>query len=500
MTNKPTFFFALILIIVFAMAARTPLDSDMWWHLRAGQETWTTATPMTVDTFSHTRYGETWINHSWLSQVGMYLLFEHGSYLALTIAVAALAALSMAFVYAQMQAPPLLRAFIIVLAAAVAGTVWSPRPQLLSLVLFGLLAYLLYLFKWKGRDRLWLLPLIFILWSNLHGGYALGLLLLAAMISGEILNHLLGYSAEFSPPYKGGSGGDSHPTQNPTSLAKGWSGGDSHQIRNPQSEIRNPPILPWPSIGKLTLLSVLSFLVVAINPNGLAMWAIPFQTVGVQVLQQFISEWASPDFHQLFQQPFLWLLFATLAAIGLSSRRLDGTDLVTLVGFAYLGFLARRNFGPFAMVAAPILARHLYPALLDWVARLRPTLTAWQHRFPILQRFSSGRQLPASVMAVTNALILALLLLVAVVKAYAVSTPALVQAYERQLFPVEAVEWLRSNQPPGKLFNSYNFGGYLIWNLPAYPVFVDGRTDLFGDELLREYLHIWSGKKAGRQS
>jgi hypothetical protein len=467
--NPRPFYFALILIIVFAMAARSPLDSDMWWHLRAGQETWTTATPMTVDTFSHTRYGETWINHSWLSQVGMYLLFEHGSYLALTIAVAALAAFSMAFVYAQMQAPPLLRAFIIVLAAAVAGTVWSPRPQLLSLVLFGLLAYLLYLFKWKDRDRLWLLPLIFILWSNLHGGYALGLLLLAAMISGEILNHLLGYS-RISPP-----------------LNKGGSGGDSHQIRN-------PPTLPWPSIGKLTLLTILSFLVVAINPNGLAMWAIPFQTVGVQVLQQFISEWASPDFHQLFQQPILWLLFATLAAIGLSSHRLDGTDLVTLVGFAYLGFLARRNFGPFAMVAAPILARHLYPALLDWVTRLHPTLATWQHCFPILQRFSSGRQLPASLMAVTNAFILTLLLLVAVVKAYAVSTPALVQAYERQLFPVEAVEWLRANQPHGKLFNSYNFGGYLIWNLPEYPVFVDGRTDLFGDEILLEYINILSVK------
>jgi hypothetical protein len=494
------FYLALILIIVFAMAARTPLDSDMWWHLRAGQETWTTATPMTVDTFSHTRYGETWINHSWLSQVGMYLLFEHGSYLALTIAVAALAALSMALVYAQMQAPHMLRAFIIVLAAAVAGVVWSPRPQLVSLVLFGLLAYLLYLYKWKSRDRLWLLPFIFVLWSNLHGGYALGLLLLGAMIAGEILNHLLGYSRISPPLDKGGQGGDSHPTQNPTSLAKGWPGGDSPQIRNPQSEIRNSSVLPWGSILKLSLISILSFLVVAINPNGLAMWAIPFQTVGVEALQQFISEWASPDFHQFFQQPFLWLLLFTMAAIGLSSRRLDGTDLVTFVGFAYLGFIARRNFGPFAMVAAPILARHLWPALMDWNARLRPTLTAWKVRFPLLSRLSSGRQLPSVVVTITNAVILGLLLLVAGGKAYAVSTPTLVEAYERQLFPVDAVEWLRANQPPGELFNSYNYGGYLIWHLPEYPVFVDGRTDLFGDELLMEYLEISSGRQGWQEN
>jgi hypothetical protein len=226
-------------------------------------------------------------------------------------------------------------------------------------------------------------------------------------------------------------------------------------------------------------------LVVAINPNGLAMWAIPFQTVGVEALQQFISEWASPDFHQFFQQPFLWLLLATLAAIGLSSRRLDGTDLVTFVGFAYLGFIARRNFGPFAMVAAPILARHLWPALLDWNARIHPTLTAWKDRFPLLSRLSSGRQLPSVVVTITNAVILGLLLLVAGVKAYAVSTPTLVQTYERQLFPVDAVEWIRANQPPGKLFNSYNYGGYLIWHLRDYPVFVDGRTDLFGDDSSR---------------
>jgi hypothetical protein len=41
------------------------------------------------------------------------------------------------------------------------------------------------------------------------------------------------------------------------------------------------------------------------------------------------------------------------------------------------------------------------------------------------------------------------------------------------------------------MFNSYNWGGYLIWHLwPDYLVFVDGRTDLYGDELLRQYLQV----------
>ena len=54
--------------------------------------------------------------------------------------------------------------------------------------------------------------------------------------------------------------------------------------------------------------------------------------------------------------------------------------------------------------------------------------------------------------------------------------------------PVKAVNFLRENEPPGPMFNNYNWGGYIVWELPQYPVFVDGRTDLYGDELLREYL------------
>jgi hypothetical protein len=43
-------------------------------------------------------------------------------------------------------------------------------------------------------------------------------------------------------------------------------------------------------------------------------------------------------------------------------------------------------------------------------------------------------------------------------------------------FPVEAVEFIQRQKLQGPLFNSYNFGGYLIWALPAEPVFIDGRA------------------------
>jgi hypothetical protein len=38
------------------------------------------------------------------------------------------------------------------------------------------------------------------------------------------------------------------------------------------------------------------------------------------------------------------------------------------------------------------------------------------------------------------------------------------------------------------MFNSYNWGGYLMWVLPEYPVFVDGRTDLYDGPVLQAYV------------
>ena len=50
-------------------------------------------------------------------------------------------------------------------------------------------------------------------------------------------------------------------------------------------------------------------------------------------------------------------------------------------------------------------------------------------------------------------------------------------------FPVKAVNFLRQNPQPGPLYNPFDWGGFLTWYMPDYPVAIDGRTDLYGDEL-----------------
>jgi hypothetical protein len=444
----------LLAILIFAMAARTPLDSDMWWHLRAGEVTWTSRQPLMTDIFSSIQTGSQWINHSWLSQVGMYLLFRCGGYLALGAAVALLATLSMMSVYLQMSGSPLLRAFLLVLGAAVCAPVWTPRPQLVSLVLFAGLAYLLYLYKWRQRNLLWLSVPLFILWSNLHGGYVLGLLLMGSILVGELLNHGLRF-------YQGN-------------------------------------MLSWRSCGKLALWLGLAGLVVVINPNGEAMWTIPFKTIGVNAVQQSIDEWGSPNFHILIQQPMIWLLLATLGAIGLSSRRLDGSDLVSLGLFTYLALLARRNFGPFAVIALPILSRHLVSFLEEWRITNTDRLEKWR-MWIWFQHISRPPKEKTRLQLGINILICTVLLVIALGKLALVSQPAFVQQNLQSMFPDRAAAWVEFQQPKGKMFNDYNWGGFLIWRLPEYPVFIDGRTDLYTDQQLADYVSTINGKPGWEQ-
>ena len=426
-------------ILVFIMAARTPLDSDMWWHLRSGEQTLRDGRPLLVDVFSYTRYGTSWINHSWLSQVGMALLFRLGGFLALGAAMALLATVSMVLVLGQCQGPAALKSAAVVLGSVVASTVWGARPQLTSLVLMAATGYLLYLWKWRREDHLWLLPLLFCLWSNLHGGYALGFLLIGFASAGEILNHIL----------------------------------------------RLPVAAPvsWRSLGRLALWTGVSLLTVLINPNGFDVWRIPFQTVNVGALQQFISEWSSPDFHDPLQQGMLVLLFAVFGAAALSGRAMDGADLLTVMGFGLLALVARRNFGPFALAAVPVFTRCAAWAVEAW--QERASWPAWA------VRLWSGEPAPSRPGAAFRAINLALaglLIFAALIKVYSVTYPTLVYAYLGQLAPARAVAWLEHSPLQGHLLNEYNWGGYLVWAQSRFPVFVDGRTDLFGDEVIGDWI------------
>ncbi len=430
---------ALTFIAVFAMAMRVSVDTDTWWHLRAGAWMVENRALLDTDPFSHTRFGEPWIYPGWLAQIILFGLHTLLGSEGLNLLTALMVVLAFASLWPVLEAPPLLRAFVLLLGATASGVFWSARPQIFSFALAGITLALLE--RARAQDRLaglWALPLIAALWVNLHGGFAVLFILLGAFFGGELLSIL------------------SRSVLGRASLK------DAYESR------RN-------LILRLGLILAVCVAAIGANPHGYVMLAYPFQTVSIDVLQQYIQEWQSPNFHQLEVQPFLWLLLAVLFAFGLSRQRPAATELLLVGGFAYLALLAGRNIALFALAAVPPLARHAYSALL-----------------PVAERFGPSKPLSTPIAARLNLVLFALALLAAGIKSAAPLSPSFNEAAIAEHLPVQAVAYLNDQQLEGPLFNDYSWGGYILWELyPAYKTFVDGRTDLFEDEILEDYLEAW---------
>jgi hypothetical protein len=422
-----------IILVTFlalcAMATRAVVDTDLYWHLAAGRYIVEMRSVPTTDPFSSTMLGRPWVDIYWLAQAGWYLLYQAFGPAGLSLLVMALAMVSLLFVWKQLSGPVFLHALILILVAVVSGPVWTARPHLMTYLLTAVTAYLVYRYKWRQIDRLWVIPLVFVLWVNVHGGYISGFMLLGAVLAGEMVNHVLGFSG--------------------------------------------PEVLSWKRWRKLLIITLISGVVLLINPYTINALALPFKTVNIGVLQDFIQEWASPNFHELYQQPLVWMLLVTLVIIGWSGRRLDASDATVLVVFAYISFLARRNVGLFALLCAPVLSRHATALIGQY---------RWGQR-----RLSNGYP-------VMNWIIVVVIGLAALLKMLVPLAPALQQQAETKILPVGAANWIAQQQPVGPMFNSYNWGGYLLWRLwPHYPVYTDGRTDLYDNAFLQEYLTVATG-------
>lgn len=429
---------------IFALATRVSLDPDTWWHLRAGQWMVEHHQILTHDPFSWTRSGGEWVNHSWLSQVGMYLLWTGFGFAGLNLLTAVFVTLAFSFVYLQTEGSVYLRTFVLMLAALSSAVYWWARPEIISFGLAAVFAYILGLYRWRGIDRLWLLPPLMAVWVNVHGGYVIGLLLLAVTLAGQAGSRLCGH--------------------------------------------RGTGVLDGTRFAWLALVGAACAAAVVVNPYGLRMFVYPLQTLSIGALRDDIHEWMSPDFHAAESQGFVWLLLATFAAVGLSRRRIDLTDLLLVCAFAYLALLARRNIALFALIAPPILVRHTAAGLASVGERYPAFRTVTGH--------PGGADSPR---AALNWALLALILATTLAKASVPLLPSVNRAAIQQTMPVGAVEYIRTSHPAGPMFNSYNWGGYLVWALtPGYPVYVDGRTDLYGDALLRQYVQIASGEDEWR--
>ena len=434
---------AILFLALFMMAVRLPTDTDTWWHIRTGQYIVESGQVPFQDPFSHTVQGEPWHYSGWLAQLLIFGLYRLAGIPGLALGLAAVVVAAFWFVYRQCEGNVYVQAFAVVLGALASALYWIARPQILTFLLASVFLYILYLYKRRGRNRLWLIPLLFVVWVNVHGGFIVGFVLLGIYIAGELANLLAG--------------------------------------------LGTAPVLSYRQIRTLALTAVVSVAAVLVNPNTYRMLLYPFYTVGIKALQDYIQEWGSPDFHQMAAQPFLWMLLILLAVVALSEFRIDYTDLLLVAVLGYMSLMAVRNVALFALAATPVIARHGESTLMQLLEALKRR-TSWG---PWIDRLLAHQFAKTRLLIAVNWLLLALVVLLALGIA---TKPLLSEATAKELkarLPVDAVSFIEQRALPPELFNSYNWGGYLIWRLyPRYHVFIDGRTDLYADPLIRRYLEV----------
>jgi hypothetical protein len=167
-------------VVVTAIALLVPTQNDTWWHLAAGRDMFATGRIALTETWSHTARGAKWANYEWLTQVLFFALYRAGGLRLLTFVASSAIIAAYALAWRAMRGPLDARGLLLVVAVTDSTLVWAVRPQVLTLCLVAVTFTLMLKRRWA-----WLPPL-FVLWANLHGGVALGGLLLVAALTAAL--------------------------------------------------------------------------------------------------------------------------------------------------------------------------------------------------------------------------------------------------------------------------------------------------------------------------
>jgi hypothetical protein len=189
----------LIMTAIHFRVSYTPADADLWGHVRFGQDIKETRRIITSDPYSYLTEGQPWINHEWLAEAVFAQLYDAlgtpGLVLLKTV-IDLTIIISLYVMLVKHGLDPLRAGIVIVIIAFLLFYhILTVRPQLFTYLLF--LPTLLILEKAEeGRGR-WLLvlPPMFALWVNLHGGFLAGVGVLLAWSTIHLILHLLKRSA-----------------------------------------------------------------------------------------------------------------------------------------------------------------------------------------------------------------------------------------------------------------------------------------------------------------
>ncbi len=450
---------AILFGLILLIANLEIKDIDLWLHLAMGRYVVQNLTVPTVDVLSFTINDHSWINHEWLFQVVIHYVYQFfGSSGLINLRFIAVGLtffilLSIGF-NNRNQFVPLSLLLIVLLCYSMRMVL---RPDMFSLLYFILFVYILAS-QIQSRGSLITLAILQILWTNTHGFFIFGPVLVFLMVLSEwIKRHI-------KLPYD-------------------W---------NAVGRYTNEEYL------NLKLGLVLVILVCLVNPYHIHGLMYP---VGVltslkgesKVFFEHITELGKPiEWHNLFDFQLYWpyRLMIILSAISfwLNRRRMDIGMFGLWALFLFLSLNALRNMIFFAAIAYLVILINLQHV-------------KWGEFFSTELR----RQKKYKHMLATG--VKAILIAWMINYGLQISTRGYFDydKMERKSeyggitlknYPYKAADFLVANKIKGNFFNDFNSGAYLLGRThPDIKVFIDGRTEVYGVEYYLRHLDAWRGDK-----
>ncbi len=221
-----------------------------------------------------------------------------------------------------------------------------------------------------------------------------------------------------------------------------------------------------------------SLLASIVTPDVWHSWGAVLSNRSYYVLSQ-TAETMPPRLTMPAVWPFLLLLVVAAAAAVLNARKAEASHVLLLAGFSVAGLVMARNIPLFAIAAAPILAL--------WISEILASHSVFigvERALRDVESSLGGIALPLICVAAAGGTL--------VIHQQAAHTAMF--RFEPNVFPVQAASWIEANQPTGRMFNDFNWGGYLLYRLwPGQRVYIDSQSDFYGEEMIREYAGILNG-------
>jgi hypothetical protein len=435
----PRIEYILLIAVFWGIVASGPrilnFDGDLPRHILNGNLILQTRNISTTDLFSFRTSGRPSFPHEWLSQVLFASAYNWLGLDGIVLLVGLVLLLTWGIVYHQTirRSGSFFSALILIGLAIGASQIHVlPRPHLFTYLLTAIWIILLENMDEHNTRAWWLLPIVMLLWVNLHGMFVLGMLIWGMYLAGSFLEQ---------------------------------------------------PSRDWFTSQKTKFLLLgggLSLLATLLSPSGPRIWEAIASLGSNTYITSKIPEYQSANFHLPETWPFILLLLLTIVGFARSLERVPWKYVLLATAFTGMALYTSRMLPLFAMVLTPIAAK----VIADWLRQEYPHST-----FLAMERNISKTNSTANGMVwIFVVVILAALMLGSGGR---LDPEGRGNAFDPRFFPVEAVAWLQDHPQEGHMFNEFDWGGYLLLRLwPSQQIFMDGHTHIYGEALTREYEQV----------